>query len=332
VTTVLVALVTAVGGYLVGVRRTTAEEKPLLVPKGPRSRGYWESSARRLLRQRATVVALAVLAALLVIGAFPGTFANTGWNDIHLDDNSWINSGPTLTHGWARLLGTDHIGRSTVQRIVWGLHDSETTAVEGALLAALIGLVLGSLAALYGGVVDTAIMRVADFATTFPVLITMIAAFVLLQPISLRKATLIFAFYLWGFVARVVRARIRALLPEEFVDAARALGAAELRILVRHLWPNALGAVIIVTTSLIGQIMLVEATAEYFGFGINSLVRPTLGNLIADNTQGGIQRFNQLGLGWWTWVGPAGVLVAVLVCLNLLGDGLERALDPRSSR
>jgi ABC-type dipeptide/oligopeptide/nickel transport system permease subunit len=297
---------------------------------GMRSRGYWETSTRRLLRQRVTVVALVVLVVLLVIGAFPGTFAHTGWNDIHLEDNSWINSAPTAAHGWARLGGTDNIGRSELQRTIWGLHDSETTAVEGALLAALIGLVLGSLAALYGGTVDAVIMRIADFATTFPVLITMIAAFVLLEPISLTKAILIFAFYLWGFVARVVRARIKTLLPEEFVDAARALGASELRILVRHLWPNALGALIIVTTSLIGQILLVEATAEYFGFGVNSLVRPTLGNLVADATQGGIQHFNQLGLGWWTWVTPAVALVLVLVCLNLLGDGLERALDPRS--
>ena len=321
-------------GYAVGARRGApvepSEKLPLRARLRSRPRGYWETSTRRLLRQRVSVVALVVLAVLLLIGAFPGTFARTGWNDIHLEDNSWINAGPTLSHGWARLGGTDNIGRSEVQRAVWGLHDSETTAVEGALLAALIGLVLGSLAALYGGVVDTVIMRIADFATTFPVLITMIAAFVLLQPITLTRAILIFAFYLWGYVARVVRARIRTLLPEEFVDAARALGASDLRILVRHLWPNALGALIIVTTSLIGQILLVEATAEYFGFGVNSLVRPTLGNLVADATQGGINRFNQLGLGWWTWVTPAAALVLVLVCLNLLGDGLERALDPRA--
>lgn len=330
-------------GYLAGVRRPARAALPPLPvtllsgtvaeavepARHVRRRGYWVASARRLLRQRVTVAALVVLAVLLVVGAFPGTFAATGWNDINLDRAGWINGGPTLHEGWARLFGTDNIGRSTLQRTVWGLHDSETTAVLGALLAAGIGLVLGSLAALFGGIVDVVVMRFADFSTTFPVLLTMIAAFALLEPISLTKATLIFAFYLWGLVARVVRARIRTLLPEEFVEAARALGASELRILVRHLWPNALGAVIVATTSLIGQIALVEATAEYFGFGINSLVRPTLGNLVADNAQGGIQRFNLLGLGWWTWGMPAIVLTLLLVCLNLAGDGLERALDPR---
>jgi peptide/nickel transport system permease protein len=295
-------------------------------------RGYWAASGRRFARQPVTVAALVVLLALFVVGGFPHTFAATGWNDIHLTKPGWTNAAPTVHEGWARLLGTDHIGRSVLQRTVWGIHDSETTALFGALLASLIGLSLGSVAALYGGLLDVVLMRIADFATTFPVLITMIAAFSLLEPISLTRATLIFAFYLWAFVARVVRARIRSLKVEEFVEAARALGASDLRILIRHLLPNAAGAVIVATTSLIGQIALIEATAEYFGFGINSLVRPTLGNLVADASQGGIGRYNQLGLGWWVWASPALALVFMLVCVNLVGDGLASALDPRSRR
>jgi peptide/nickel transport system permease protein len=306
------------------VHAATADEAPRIA-----RRGYWAASGRRLARQPVTAAALLVLVALFAVGGFPHTFAATGWNDIHLTKPGWTNAAPTLHQGWARLLGTDNIGRSVLQRTVWGIHDSETTALGGALLASLIGVALGALAALYGGLADVAIMRVADFATTFPVLITMIAAFSLLEPISLTKATLIFAFYLWGFVARVVRAHVRALKVEEFVEAARALGASDLRILVRHLLPNAAGAVIVATTSLIGQIALVEATAEFFGFGINSLVRPTLGNLVADASAGGIGRFNQLGVGWWVWAAPALALVLMLVCVNLLGDGLARALDPR---
>lgn len=305
------------------VQAATAEAAPRIA-----RRGYWAASGRRLARQPVTVVAFVVLLALFVVGGFPHTFAATGWNDIHLTRPGWTNAAPTVHEGWARLLGTDNIGRSVLQRTVWGVHDSETTALYGALLASLIGLVLGSIAALYGGFVDVVIMRIADFATTFPVLITMIAAFSLLEPISLTKAILIFAFYLWAFVARVVRARIRGLKVEEFVEAARALGASDLRILVRHLLPNSADSVIVATTSLIGQIALIEATAEFFGFGVNSLVKPTLGNLIADASQGGIGRYNQLGLGWWVWAAPALALVVMLVCVNLVGDGLARALDP----
>jgi len=119
---------------------------------------------------------------------------------------------------------------------------------------------------------------------------------------------------------------------DEFVQAARALGVSDRRIFFRHLLPNATGTVIVAATSLVGQIVLVEATIEFFGFGVASLVRPTLGNLIAESTSSGIGRYNVLGLGWWVWTAPAAVLVAILVCTNLVGDGLDAALNPRRPR
>jgi len=295
------------------------------------ARGYWRASARRFLRQPVAMSALFLLIVLLLIGLFAHRIAPLGWNDLYLG-GEWQNHPPTTGHGWLRLMGTDNIGRSAIARTIWGLHYSEFAAVFGALIAAAIGIATGSVAALYGGAADGLIMRFADFATTFPVLVTMIAAFSYLQPITVTKATLVFAFYLWAFMARVVRTRIRTIATEEFVEAARALGASDARLLFRHLLPNAAGSIIVATTSLVGQIVLVEATAEFFGFGVNSLIRPTLGNLIAEATQSGIGRFNVLSLGWWTWTTPAIVLVLVLVAVNLVGDGLAAALDPRANR
>lgn len=295
------------------------------------SRGYWRTSARRFVREPVSVGALLLLIALIVVGALAHRLAPLGWNDIYLG-SEWQNHPPTTGHGWLRWLGTDNIGRSSIARTLYGLHYTLVSAVFGALLAAAIGVVTGSLAAVYGGLGDGVIMRLADFATTFPVLVMMIAAFSYLQPITVTKATLVFAAYLWAFVARVVRTRLRAVAAEEFVEAARALGASDLRILLRHLLPNAAGSIIVATTSLVGQIVLVEATAEFFGFGVNSLIRPTLGNLIAEATQSGIGRFNVLALGWWTWCTPAIALVLLLVAVNLVGDGLAAALDPRARR
>jgi peptide/nickel transport system permease protein len=306
-------------------------ERPAGAPSFVVSRGYWRASTRRFFRQPVAVSALVLLVALYLLGAFAHEIVPGGWNDIYLGAQ-WQNHPPTLGHGWLRWLGTDNIGRSSIERTIWGLHYSETSALLGALIAALIGVAMGSVAAVHGGLVDAVIMRFADFTTTFPVLIMMIAAFSYLEPITVTKATLVFAFYLWAFVARVVRTRVRVLATEDFAEAARAMGASELRVLVRHLLPNAAGAVIVATTSLVGQIVLVEATAEFFGFGVNSLIRPTLGNLIAETTQSGIGRFNYLSLGWWTWATPAAALVLVLVSVNLLGDGLARALDPRGRR
>jgi peptide/nickel transport system permease protein len=303
-------------------------EQPLAYPH-PVGRGYWRASALRFFRQPVPVAALCLLVLLALVGGFAHRIVPLGWNGVHLNAG-WENHPPALHHGWSLWMGTDNIGRSALERTIWGLHFTLIGAFLGALAAATIGIFLGSVAALVGGVVESVVMSVADFTTTFPVLVTIIAAFAYLQPLTETKAVLVFALYMWAFVARVVRSRLTALGAETFVEAARALGASELRVLVRHLLPNAAGALIVATTSLFGQIVLIEATAEFFGFGITSLTRPTLGNLIAEASQSGIGKFNFLGLGWWTWTTPAIALVLLLVSVNLLGDGLAAALDPRS--
>jgi peptide/nickel transport system permease protein len=283
---------------------------------------------RRLARQPVTLASLAVLICLFALGGLAHEIAPNGWNEIDLAAR-WQNHAPTLA-GWTHLFGTDNIGRDILVRTLWGLHYTEISALLGALLATLVGLLVGGIAGLYGGWVDTSLMRAADLATTFPVIVVMIVVFFFLEPLTVAKATLVFTLYLWAFVARAVRARFSWLRNEEFVEAARALGASDARIFFRHLLPNAAATVVVAGTSLVGQIILVEATVEFFGFGVASLLRPTLGNLIADATSTGIGGNNQLGLGWWVWAPAAALLVLILVCVNLVGDGLAEALDPHS--
>lgn len=294
-----------------------------------RGRGLARLALRRFVRRPVPLVTLLVLLALLVAGGLAGDVAPQGWNDIHLGSR-WDNHSPTIV-GW-NLFGTDNIGRSILVRTLWGLHYSEQTALVGALLATLLGIAVGGLAGFYGGWLDTTLMRFADLVTGFPVIVLMIIAFVFLEPVTVWKATFVFTFSMWTYVARVIRARFAVLAPEEFVDAARALGASDARIFFRHLLPNAAGATIVAATSLVGQIVLVEATAEFFGFGVDSLIRPTLGNLIAESAMSGIGSYNYLGLGWWAWAGPAIVLVALLTSINVVGDSLAAALNPRGLR
>lgn len=281
---------------------------------------------RRLRRQPVTLAALTILLAVLLAGALAPQLAPRGWNAIDLSAR-WQNHPPTFRNG--NLFGTDNLGRSMLARTLWGLHFSEQVAVVGALLATAIGLVVGSLAGYYGGLLDAVLMRLTDLVSAFPVIVLMVVAFAFLQPITIWKATFVFAFSLWTLVARVVRARIASLRSEEFVGAAQALGASDLRILTRHLLPNAAGATVVSFTSLIGQIVMVEATTEFFGFGVDSAVRPTLGNLVAEAASTGIGAYNAVLLGWWAWGAPALVLVLLLVSLNLGGDGFDAALAPR---
>ena len=282
---------------------------------------------RRLRRQPATLAALTLLAVLLAAGAFAHELAPHGWNTIDLSTR-WQNHPPTFANG--NLFGTDNLGRSMLVRTLWGLHFSEQVAIVGALLGTTIGLLVGMLAGYYGGVLDSVLMPFADLVGGFPVIILMLIVFALLQPVTIWDATFVFAFSLWTLVARVVRARIASLRSQEFVEAARALGASDRRILVRHVLPNAAGVLVVAFTSLIGQIVIIDATVEFFGFGVDSSLRPTLGNLIANATSTGIGVFNAVSLGWWAWGAPALVLVLVLVSVNLAGDGVDAALNPRS--
>lgn len=294
-----------------------------------RSCGQWTLAAHRLTRQPVTLAALGLLLALFVAGALAHEIAPQGWNVINLSPR-WANQPPTLNR-W-HLFGTDNIGRDVLVRTLYGLHDTESIALIGALIATLLGLAVGTIAGFYSGWPDTFLMRIADLITAFPAMILMLAAFAFIAHVTPTTATLIFAAYMSAFAARVVRARIASLSVEEYVQAARALGATDAHIISRHVLPNATGTLTTVATSLIGQIILLEATVEFFGFGVASQVRPTLGNLIGDATIGGIGGYNSLGLGWWVWAGPAIVLVVILVCTNLIGDGLDTALNPRNVR
>jgi peptide/nickel transport system permease protein len=292
-------------------------------PEPLRTTGYWPRAARRFLRQPVPVLALAVLAGLFVAGALAPQLAPERWNSIDLSPR-WHNHGPTLAaHHW---LGTDNIGRDVVVRTLWGLHDTEQTALAGAALAALVGLALGGIAGMYGGRLDALLMRLADLVTAFPAVVLVIAAFFLLSPLNEWKATVLFALYMWTQLARALRARVVEVGASEYVEAARALGAQDGRIFFRHVLPNVAGTVVVAATSLVGQIILIETTAEFFGFGIPSLIHPTLGNLLSDATTSGIGTYNTLGLGWWVWGTPALALVLILICVNLVGDGLDNAL------
>jgi ABC-type dipeptide/oligopeptide/nickel transport system permease subunit len=284
---------------------------------------------RRLSRQPTALAALLVLVAIFLAGAFARRLAPQGGNAIDLTAR-WHNHPPVLS-GW-HLLGTDNIGRDVLVRTLYAIHTSEQTALLGALLATLLGVALGGYAGYRGGWLDALVMRVADLVTAFPALMLLFAAYVFLEPVTVQKAAVILTLYLWTFVARVVRAAFASLRETEFVHAARALGASDLRILVRHLLPNAAGTVIVAATALVGQIVMLEATVEFFGLGVSSAIKPTLGGLIGDSTSTGIGAFNDLGLGWWVWASPAAALVLILVCVNLVGDGVDAALNPSAAR
>jgi peptide/nickel transport system permease protein len=302
----------------------SVEAHPVAVAPPGRRRSPSARLLRRVARQPAAFGAGLVLAAVFVVGATVPLFAP---NDRSINLSAHWRNHPPLLSGW-HLLGTDGIGRDVLTRMLYGLHASEQSAVLATLLATLIGVAIGGISGYRGGSSDALLMRFADILGVFPALLLLLAAYAYFAPVTVSKATIILACYLWIPVARVVRAEITSLRGREFVQAALSLGASDRRIFFRHLLPNTSGTIIVAATSLLGQMIMLEATVEFFGLGVPSEIHPTLGNLIGD----GQRNVLALGWGWWTWAGPAGLLVLILVCANLLGDGVADAMRPSRRR
>jgi peptide/nickel transport system permease protein len=278
----------------------------------------------RLARQPTTLGALGFLVPLLVVAWNAHDLAPYHWMYI---DTSRFEEPPSLA-GW-HVFGTDNIGRDVFSRSLWALGESERIALSAAGLATLVGTLVGALAGYFGGLLDAFLMRIGDLATAYPAVLVLLAVIVYARPVTPRTLTIVLAAYLWVAVARVVRASFVSQREQEYVEAARALGASDLRIVFRHLLPNSAGPIVVAGTTVVGQAILLDATTEFFNFGLNQEEQPTLGNMLADVTKYGVGVRSPVGYGWWMWAFPALVLVLVLVAVNLVGDGLDAALNPR---
>lgn len=301
-------------------------ERPLFET---RPRGLGSLALRRFAHRPLAVAALVTVAALFAAGALASVLAPGGWAEINL---AAVHQAPRLAGG--HIFGTDWVGRDMLVRTLYGIRTTEEVALAAAVLATLVGVIGGGLAGYYSGWTDASVMRVADLVTALPAVVITLGALVYYGEAYPHILILIFTGFMWAHVARVVRTNVATLRAQEFVEAARALGASDLRILRRHILPNAGGTIVVAATALVGQIVLIDATVEFFGYGLPDSVSPSLGNLVADVVKYKFGLSNDpavLGLGWWTWFFPGLVLVLILVCLTVVGDALDAALNPSAA-
>jgi len=288
-------------------------------PLAPRRRRLGRIG-RGLVRQPVVLAAGVILVLVLLTGLIVPTLA-PGGDALNLN---LVDRAPTFS-GW-HLFGTSDLGRDVLLRSIHGLHNSEQTAVLGTLVATLLGVVVGAVAGYRGGWVDAALMRIADVLGILPSIFVLLVLYFYFSPVEPMKASLMFACLLWVPVARVVRAEVVSLKSRAFVEAAIAVGASNTRIFVRHLVPNLGSTIVVASTALFGQLILLEATVDFFRVGESESSLPTLGGLVGDGKYFEIT----LNAGWWTWAGPAIILVLLLVCASLVGDGVAEALRPNS--
>jgi ABC-type dipeptide/oligopeptide/nickel transport system permease subunit len=298
-----------------------------------KARSQWAYARMRFFRHKLAVVSLVILIGFAFVGIFASQIAPYGFDELDLNN---LTASPTLS-GW-HLFGTDQLGRDYLSRVIYGIRTSLWVAMVVALLSTFIGTVVGSIAGYYGGKTDNLLMRFTDLILTLPglaVLLTAAAFFgqsdkqvglgitevTIPQPLVIG---LILAFLFWTGLARIVRGLFLSLREKEFVEAAKAAGASDMRIIGRHILPNCVGPIVVSMTLVIAAAILTEAALSFLGFGIQP-PQAALGKLIADGEGEG---FNL----WWLVTFPGLVIVAIALCVNFVGDGLRDALDPTQRR
>ena len=218
------------------------------------------------------------------------------------------------------LLGTDQVGRDILSRIIYGARVSLLVGISAVLVSLTIGVTLGLLSGFLRGRVDTVIMTVVDVTLSFPQLLLALAFVAALGP-SLFTIILVLGLTGWERYARVVRADVLALREKDFVEAARAMGASPTRLLLGHLLPNTFSSIIVMSTLQVAQAILQEAALSFLGVGTGSAY-PTWGQMIALGR-------DFVSVAWWLATFPGLAILLTVLAINLVGDRLRDALDPR---
>lgn len=285
-------------------------------------RKQWQIVLGRFIRQPRAMVSLGIFAVLGIGSVVAGAFWRYGYTTLTNDIATFGSGSPSLAHPF----GVDPIGHDLFAQVMQGTKEDVQTALLVAAISTLIGTTIGALAGFFRGWVDTVLMRFTDFILAVPLL----AILVVLGNLASKQSgswfwvAIIIGVLAWTYVARLVRADFLSLRERDFVEAARAIGASNRRIIIRHLLPNALGPIIVNATLTVANAIILESTLSFLGLGIQP-PNISLGSLIAAG-EGDATTF------WWLFVFPAAFIVIMILCVNFIGDGLREAFDPRRIR
>jgi peptide/nickel transport system permease protein len=270
---------------------------------------------RRFLQHRLAVSSLIVFLAVVLLAFVGGALWKYSVGDITGDESQ--------PPSWAHPFGTDAVGHDSFAQVLRGTQISLGVAVLVALIATVIGTIWGSVAGYYRGWLDTALMRVADLVLTLP-LLAVAAVLGGTTSGSWWLIALVIAGLYWAYVSRVARGVVLSLREKEFIEASKALGASDIRIIFKHLVPNALGAVIVNATILVAVAILIETALSFLGFG----VRPpdtSLGLLVSNNQ-------TAVSTRPWLFYIPGAFIIVIALTVNFIGDGLRDAFDPQQTK
>ncbi len=279
----------------------------------PRERGQWRLAFERFLEHRLAVTSVVVLLGLTLAVTFAPFLSSYDPEDTAL---LLRFEAPSIAHP----MGTDSLGRDLLTRILYGGRVSLAIGVLATVTAIAIGTTLGGIAGYYGRWIDGLLMRFVDAVRSIPRLFLLILFSVFFGG-KLLTVILVLGALSWTTTARLVRAMFLSLKERDFVLAARAVGARDRDIMVRHILPNAIAPVIVAATLGVAATIIAESTLSFLGLGVQPPV-PTWGNMLKDAT-------TDMGKAPWVAIFPGVAIFLAVVAINFIGDGLRDALDPR---
>lgn len=273
----------------------------------------YKDAWRRLKRNKLAMVGLGIVAVLILLAIFSNFIAP-------YDPIVRVKEDALLSPSGAHLFGTDLLGRDIFSRVVYGSKISIVVGIVAVGISVIIGLFLGALSGYFGGISDTIIMRVADIFFAFPYILGAIAIMTILGP-GIVNIFIAIGILGWASFARIFRSSILSIKNKEYIEAAKALGASNYRIITRHIFPNSFAPIIVYATMNVGSAIIVEAALSFLGLGVQPPT-PSWGKMLSES-------LDYIDIAPWMMLFPGLAIVITVLGFVLLGDGLRDAFDPK---
>jgi len=270
---------------------------------------------RILFKNKKVVFGIILISVMLLLAVFAGLLATHDPYETNLSPGERLQP-PSLRH----LFGTDDLGRDVFSRIAYGGRISISDGFIAVIISLLIGVSLGALSGYYGGKIDWTIMRLVEVMMCIPTIFLILMILAFLGP-SIVNVMIVIGFTSWPGLVRLVRAEFLTLRERDYVLAAKVCGASDMRIIFRHILPNALNPIWVNTTLRVGGAILVESTLSFLGLGVQ-IPTPSWGNILTTG-------IHYVDSAWWLMLFPGLFILITVLSFNLAGEGLRDALDPR---
>lgn len=283
-----------------------------------KSRTLWGDAFKRLRKNKLAVIGVCWIIIVVVVALTADLWAKPWLGSPTASDSTTMAETSLLAPCAEHPFGTDSLGRDILVRVIYGARVSLSVGIMATAISTVIGLVMGALAGFYGGIWDTIIMRCADIFLAFPYVLFVVAMIAVIGR-GLQNVFIAIGILGWPSIARVFRSAILTVKENDYVDAARAMGASDARIVMRHIFPNSVASIVVYATMNIGGAILTESALSFLGMGVIPPT-PSWGSMIQDGQQ-------YLLTAPWMMIVPGLAILSTVLAFTLLGDGLRDALD-----